>query len=74
MPTNEICGLCIQIPITIWLWTYDQKLPVEAVAFCGIDALFWLRIYWTVILANSLFVIVSKLTWSPEFNVEQSAS
>jgi len=68
--------VCLYIPITIWLWTYDQKLPlgVDAVAFCGIDALSWLRIYWTAAVGNSVFVIVSKMTWSPEYNVEQSAS
>ena len=64
-----LCAL--NIPITIWLWTYDQKLPTPAVEFCGIDALSWLRVYWTAATVNGVFVIVSKLTWSPEFGSEK---
>ena len=76
-PTGDIISaLCISLPICIWLWTYDQAIPggKTPIEFCGIDCLYWLQVYWTAGLINSLLVVTCKLTIAPEYQMEQGAS
>ena len=62
--------LCFDVPITIWLWETNQILPPKdpytdppipyssAAEFCGIDALLWLRIYFTTAWASNFYTVI----------------